>query len=122
MVGVFCLKEIYMRVAVIGSRNFSDYELVKKVLDQLDFTILVSGGARGADSLGERYAKENHIETLIFIPEWDKLGKSAGYIRNISIVENSDIIIAFWDGISKGTKHSIDLATKRMKALRIIKI
>ena len=110
-----------MRVAVIGSRNFSDYQKVKKVLDQLEISLIVSGGAKGADTLGYQYALENSIETLIFRAEWDKYGKSAGYIRNVDIIDNSDIVLAFWDGKSKGTLHSINLAKKKGKALLIIK-
>ena len=110
-----------MRVAVIGSRTFTNYEKVKKVLDQLEISLIVSGGAKGADSLAECYAVENSIETLIFEAEWDKYGRSAGYIRNVDIVNSSDIILAFWDGKSKGTLHSINFAKKKNKALRIIK-
>ena len=57
-----------MKVAVIGGRTFNDYELVKETLTKLDITLLVSGGAKGADSLGERYASENNITTLIYKP------------------------------------------------------
>jgi len=111
-----------VKIAVIGSRDFNDYNLLKSMLDPVKFKIglIVSGGARGADSLAERYARENNIETLIFIPDWSK-GKSAGYERNKQIVEASDIIIAFWDGSSKGTQHSFKLAEKYNKKIKIIK-
>lgn len=79
----------------------------------------MSGGAKGADSLAERFAKENNIETMIFPADWDKYGKNAGYIRNKDIISNSDIVIAFWDGKSKGTKISIDLAKQSSKILFI---
>jgi len=99
-----------MRIGIIGSRGFNDYELVKTVMNEYEgVEVVVSGGARGADMLGERWANENGIKTLIFKPDWDKYGKSAGFIRNKDIVRNSDLIIAFWDGQSKGTKSSIDL-------------
>jgi hypothetical protein len=110
-----------MKVAVIGSRGFDDYELVKTALSPLTIILLVSGGAKGADSLGERYAKENNIETLIFKPDWEKHGKAAGMIRNTDIVNNADTIIAFWDGESKGTKDSITKAEKLGKNTIIIK-
>ena len=101
-----------MRIAIIGSRGFNDYELVKTTLEKYeDVSLVVSGGAKGADLLGERWAKEKGIPTKIFIPDWDKHGKSAGYIRNKDIVANADLVIAFWDGISKGTKHSMNIAT-----------
>ena len=103
-----------MKIGIIGSRGFNNYTLVEEVmseyLDKAQF--VVSGGAKGADTLGERWGRENNKETLIFKPEWDKYGKRAGFIRNQDIVKNSDMVIAFWDGSSKGTKSSIDLCTK----------
>lgn len=110
-----------MKIAVVGSRTFNDYELLRSTLDKYDYIeLIISGGAKGADSLAERYALENNIKTLIFKPKWSEYGKRAGYIRNINIIENSDLVIAFWDGKSKGTKHSIDLAKKNKKQLLII--
>lgn len=111
-----------MKVAVIGSRIFDDYELVKETLSNIDITLLVSGGAKGADSLGERYANENNITTLIFKPDWKKHGPAAGPIRNTDIVNNADTIIAFWNGESRGTKDSITKAEKLGKEVIIIKI
>jgi hypothetical protein len=110
-----------MKVAVIGGRTFNDYELVKETLTKLDITLLVSGGAKGADSLGERYASENNITTLIYKPDWKLHGKGAGMIRNTDIVKNSDIVVAFWDGESKGTLDSIRKAENLNKGLMIIK-
>ena len=112
-----------MKVAIIGSRNFNDYELVVETLLEYEniITLIVSGGAKGADMLGERWAKEKNKELLVFYPDWVKYGKSAGFIRNKDIIENSDIVFAFWDGVSKGTKHSIDLSVKLNKELKIIK-
>jgi hypothetical protein len=102
-----------MNVGVVGSRSFNDYPLLEKTLNNIienkeDVTI-VSGGARGADTLAERYANENQLELVVFKAEWDKYGKGAGFIRNKVIWDNMDICIAFWDGKSKGTKHSIDV-------------
>lgn len=110
-----------MKVAVIGSRTFNDYGLVKETLTKLDITLLVSGGAKGADSLGERYAIENNITTLIFKPDWERHGRGAGMVRNTDIVKNSDIVVAFWDGSSKGTLDSIRKVEKLNKGLMIIK-
>ena len=114
-----------MKLAVVGSRTFNDYELLKSKLDIIHkrrkITCIVSGGAKGADSLSERWAKENNIETLIFIPEWEKYGKKAGYLRNDDIIKNSDAVVAFWDEISKGTSHSINLAKKYDKPCLVVK-
>jgi hypothetical protein len=109
-----------MKVAVIGSRDFNDYEEVKQTLSTINITLLVSGGAKGADSLGERYAKEHNIETKIFLPDWEKYGKKAGFLRNTDIINEAELIIAFWDGQSKGTKDSIDKAFKSEKKILII--
>ena len=110
-----------MKLAVVGSRTFKDYETVKVILDALreevGFNKICSGGAKGADDLGEKYAWQNDIPLEIFVPEWDKHGKSAGFIRNVEIWDNSDFGVAFWDGKSKGTAHSFKLAKKQKKRL-----
>ena len=104
-----------MRVGVVGSRDFFDYDLLSKTLAPLEITQIVSGGAKGADSLAAKYAKENKLALIEFIPVWYKDGvydNAAGFKRNKDIVNASDIIYAFWDGQSKGTKSSIDYAKK----------
>ena len=114
-----------MKLAVVGSRTFNDYDLLKSKLDEIHkrkpITVIVSGGAKGADSLAERWARENRIELLIFLPDWDKYGKKAGYLRNEDIVKNSDAVVAAWNGESKGTEHSINLAKEYNKSCLIIK-
>lgn len=113
-------------LAIIGSREFNDYELLKKHIDtfvsdsKITITKIVSGGAIGADKLGEEYAKENEIPIQIFYPNWNKYGKRAGILRNYDIIKSCDIVIAFWNGISKGTKHSIDISKKMGKKCIII--
>ena len=115
-----------LRVIIAGSRDFNDYELLKKSAIEIitkktmlpDLTRIVSGGARGADTLGERFANEMGLEISRFIPDWDELGKRAGYVRNAEMAkfavedDNDGMLIAFWDGKSRGTKHMIDLANK----------
>ena len=100
-----------MRVAVVGSRFFTDYDYVKSSLDKISevdkITVIVSGGARGADSLGERYARENGIEFVLFAADWNKHGKAAGPIRNKQLIEEGkpDLVVAFNPG--KGTRNTI---------------
>ena len=115
-----------LRVIIAGSRDFNDYDLLKKsAIDIInkktmlpDLSRIVSGGARGADTLGERFANEMGLEITRFIPDWDGLGKRAGYVRNAEMAkfavqdDNDGMLIAFWNGKSKGTKHMIDLANK----------
>lgn len=109
-----------MKVAVIGSRSFDNYEEVCRILSQIKITLLISGGARGADRLGERYAKENNIETKIFLPDWNKHGKIAGFLRNTDIINECELVVAFWDNFSKGTLDSIKKAEKMGKNILII--
>ena len=115
-----------MSLAVVGSRTFSNYDLLCTTLDKLrlvdpDVHTIVSGGARGADQMGERYAKEEGLETLIFEPDWAKHGKAAGLIRNKDIVAASDYVVAFWDGESRGTLNSINHAKQMKKELTIVR-
>jgi len=111
-----------MILAIIGSRGFNDVELLNSILTPRVDLIkkVVSGGANGADKLGEEWAKENKIETEIFYPDWKKYGKRAGFIRNEDIIKNSTHVIAFWDGESRGTNHSIELSKKLEKKLKIV--
>ena len=101
-----------MILGIVGSRGFSDYEKLQFVLMSVKSPIdmIVSGGAKGADSLARRYALENDIPLEEFLPDWNKHGRSAGYKRNQDIVRHSEGVIAFWDGQSKGTLHSINIA------------
>lgn len=112
-----------MRVIIAGSRSFSDYDFLREVCDkylkELDCVEIVSGRANGADTLGERYAKEKGFQIKQFPANWD-LGKKAGYLRNKEMAEYADGLIAFHDGISKGTKHMIDLAKERNLKIRVI--
>lgn len=115
-------EQSYMVIGIVGGRDFDDYSLLTTTMNEYvdKVHLIVSGGAKGADSLGERWAKENNKKTLIFKPEWEKFGKSAGFIRNQEIVKNSDFVLAFWDGKSKGTKSSIDLCKKNEIPYKII--
>lgn len=109
-----------MRYAIIGSRTFCDYEKLKEVLDKHYISQIVSGGAKGADTLGARYANEKNIPLIEFIPNWNKYGKRAGMMRNKDIINTSDVVIAFWDNISPGTKNSIEYAKKLGKKTIIV--
>ena len=108
----------FVKVAIVGSRNFSNYDIFCNIIwrvcseNNLKIEWIISGGARGADSLAERYAKENNINITIVYPKWDLYGKSAGIIRNHNIIKSCDVCIAFWDGESMGTKNDIDLCEK----------
>ena len=114
-------------VIIAGSRSFNDYDLMKRKMDyylsntELHNVEIVSGTANGADKMGERYALESNIKLTKMPADWDKFGKSAGYIRNSAMAEYSTHCVVFWDGVSKGTKHMIDLAKKSNLTLRVVK-
>ena len=102
-----------MKIGIVGSRGFEDYELLCQELVWFKtfhepITQIISGGSKGADSLGEKWAIDNNIEVVLYKPDWKKYGKAAGMIRNTDIIKNSEFVFAFWDGKSKGTKDSID--------------
>lgn len=109
-----------MKVAVIGSRSFNDYQRLKDTLSKIDVSLLVSGGANGADKLGEQYANENNIPTKIFLPDWEKHGKAAGFLRNTDIINEAELVVAFWDQQSNGTRDSIQKAEKQGKKVMIV--
>jgi hypothetical protein len=115
-----------MKIAIIGSRTFDDYDFLKKsILENCpleDIKFVVSGGAVGADFLGEKFAEEHHINKIIIKPNWEKHGRGAGMIRNTEIIRSADVVFAFWDSVSKGTKDSILKARKSGKKLFIFHI
>lgn len=114
-------KKRFNKLAIIGGRDFINYELLKETMKSIECKTIISGGARGADSLGSIYAKTNGINFVLFKAEWDKYGKSAGFIRNELIINECDKVLAFWDGESKGTAHSIELAKKQKKPIEIVR-
>jgi len=117
------------RVVVAGCRDFNDYQFAKKYIDlyiskirQEHNLVFLSGGCRGADMLGERYATENGFKIERYPAAWDTYGKKAGPMRNKQMAENCDFVICFWDGQSKGTKSMIEYARQLNKPIRIKKI
>ena len=101
--------------AIVGHRDFTDYRLFRSFVDQyeMDISCIVSGGARGADTLAERYAKECNIPFILHPALWDVYGKSAGPRRNKLIVADADKMIAFLAPGSRGTANSISLARQK---------
>ena len=110
-----------MKLAVVGTRTFNNYSLLQNELNKYDnITEIISGGATGADKLAEKYALNKNIKMTIFYPDWKKYGKKAGPLRNQQIINECDEAIAFWDGVSKGTLSSINLAKQANKNVKII--
>jgi len=111
-----------MRVAIVGSRGYSRSDKVREyVLALPSDTVVVSGGAAGVDSVAEITARKAGLKVDIYLPNWATLGRSAGFQRNVTIVENCDRVVAFWDGYSKGTSHTINLAHMAGKEVTIIR-
>ena len=100
-----------MRVAVIGSRKLKVNDLENYL--PADTTEIISGGAHGVDTSAREYALAHKIKLTEFLPDYDKYGKAAPLKRNISIIESADLVLAFWDGVSHGTKFVIDSCRQR---------
>lgn len=98
-----------------------DYEFLseKVSLHKESISEVVSGAARGADSLGELFAKENNIPVKQFPADWNAHGRAAGPIRNRQMAEYADVLIAFWDGKSPGTKNMIETMLKKGKIVKV---
>ena len=111
-------------VIVAGGRHFNNYPILEGrlniILANLLDVCIISGGARGADALGELYAKSNNLPCKVFKADWDKHGKAAGHIRNREMAEYSEYCVVFWDGVSRGSKNMIDTATKLGLNVRVI--
>ena len=116
-----------MRLAIIGGRDFTDYNRLMLAIEDFfpdsggvsRISEVVSGAAKGADSLGARYARECGLKLTEHLPNWDLYGKRAGFIRNELIIKDADMVLAFWDGLSKGTGNSLSIA-KRLKKTTLI--
>jgi hypothetical protein len=106
-----------MKTIIAGSRSITNEEYVKYCLnefaEEIPITEVVSGCAKGVDRIGENWAKTRKIPVKQFPADWSNLGKKAGIVRNCKMVDYADVLIAFWDGRSKGTRHVIDYALKK---------
>lgn len=110
-----------MHVVIAGSRDFTDYVVMRNTLYPLfdkyhlleeSMTTVISGTARGADRLGERFARENELGLIRMPADWDQYGKQAGYLRNVDMANKADMVVCFTNG-SKGTGHMINIAKKK---------
>lgn len=109
-----------MNIVIFGTRKFNNYLTLKNIIDNSYFykhnniNCVISGAAKGADTLGEQWAKEKGIEVMRMPAEWDKYGKAAGHIRNKEMAEKADCAIGFWDGsvVHSGTNNMINICEK----------
>jgi hypothetical protein len=124
-----------LRIIIAGSREFNDYKLLKTSikdilknisLEEINKIKIISGTARGADQLGERFANQFKLEVVKFPAKWDIYGKRAGYLRNEEMAkysiedDNYGMLVAFWDGKSRGTNHMINLAKNHGLEIHVI--
>ena len=111
-------------IIIAGSRTFDDYQRLARAMDHLtqnlDGVEVVSGCARGADQLGERWAKERGHSVKRFPADWTRYGKRAGFVRNAEMAGYATHAVLFWDGRSKGTGHMLELAKKYNLKVRVI--
>lgn len=103
-----------MRTIIAGGRNLTDYALVERAVEQSGYLIteVVSGAARGIDSLAEQWAADHGIDVTRFPADWTKQGRKAGPIRNAQMAQYADGLIAIWDGSSPGTANMIRHAVR----------
>ena len=106
-----------MKTAIIGSRNITNVDLSRFIPSGT--TEIVSGGARGVDTVAKEYANRNGLKLTEFLPDYERFGRGAPLKRNITIIENADIVLAFWDGKSRGTKFVIDNCHRRNIPIKI---
>lgn len=107
-----------MKLLISGSRSITEFDLTQYITDDVD-TIL-TGGADGIDTIAERYADEHGLNKIIITPDYDKYGKAAPLVRNRTLVELCDKVLAVWDGKSSGTKYTVDFAEKSNKSVILI--
>ena len=125
----------YYWLAVIGSRDINDTELINKhlnylikvlisknVISNIKDLLIVSGGARGVDKLAKQYAIDNHIMNINLLADWDTFKNAAGMVRNKHIIRHSQRVIAFQYNGSKGTQNGIDHAKKMNIPLHVITV
>ena len=113
-----------MKLAIVGSRKFHNYRYLENLLEPIKESIewIISGGAKGVDTLAERYARKHNIPFLLFPANWDRYGKRAGLMRNQQIVDEADHMIAIPTSTSKGTRDSIRRARAKGIPVEVFEI
>ena len=115
-----------MKLIIAGSRTFTDYQLLCRTLtpELRRITQVLTGGARGADRLGYRWAVKHGLgkQHRLFKADWERFGKSAGVRRNHQMAQAGDILIAFWDGQSPGTAHMVQCMRQLGKPVVVIRV
>jgi len=115
-----------IKVIIAGGRDFNDYKLLKDAASKflhgctLDDITIISGKAKGADSLAIKLAREYGLDLITKPADWDKYGRSAGFIRNVEMADIATHLLAFWDGKSRGTRHMIETAKTKGLIIKVV--
>jgi predicted Rossmann fold nucleotide-binding protein DprA/Smf involved in DNA uptake len=107
-----------MKLLIVGSRSITDFDLSPYISPETD--TIISGGADGIDTLAEQYADSHRLSKYILRPRYDLYKRSAPLKRNEQMVDMSDAVLVIWDGLSKGTQHTIKYAERANKPLTIV--
>jgi predicted Rossmann fold nucleotide-binding protein DprA/Smf involved in DNA uptake len=107
-----------MKLLIVGSRSITDFDLSPYISPETD--TIISGGADGIDTLAEQYADSHRLSKYILRPRYDLYKRSAPLKRNEQMVDMSDAVLVIWDGLSKGTQHTINYAERANKPLTIV--
>jgi len=113
-----------MKVVIAGSRDITDYDILLKAIKECPFQIteVISGRARGVDTLGEKFAEDYGLKLHLFPADWKRLRNAAGPIRNAQMADFADAVLCVWDGVSSGTKDMMNQAKKRGLPLYVFKV
>ena len=116
-----------MKLCVIGSRTITDKDLIARKIDDVAPLVILSGGAKGVDTLAKEYAYEKSIDFIEFLPyhlldQRVEFSSKYFFVRNKQMIDNADMLLAFWDGESKGTQHGIKYAQKKNVPYVVIKV
>lgn len=114
-----------MKIAIIGTREYGNINLEQEIINRMLIfrnDTIISGGARGIDTLAAMYARKHGMKLLEFRPDYATYGRGATFVRNRQIVDEADVVIAFWNGTSRGTKYTIEYAKKKHVPVIIIRI
>lgn len=109
-----------MKLLIAGSRSIMDFDLSPYI--PKDTELIISGGAGGIDTLAEQYADKMKLSKIIMRPQYELYKRGAPLKRNEQMVDICDSVLVVWDGISSGTKHTIDYAKKKGKPIEIVKL
>lgn len=113
-----------MKIIIAGSRILTDYSIVCRAVENsgFDISMVISGGSRGVDTLGEQWARQHKISLERFTANWERYGNRAGNLRNREMAVYADGLLAIWNGQSRGTKDMIDVMFERKKPIFIYSI